>query len=210
MSLYNIEKKQIMIQDEIFNPSNDLISLIDPDDNKNEDENYNDVESLPILPLRNTVLFPDVVLPITVGRTKSLKLVKEIYEGNKKIGVVSQTDETEGDPTFKDLNKFGTYAKIMKTIMLPDGNITIIILGKKKIELTPDLNVDGILEEMANRYSNEEITTLDGVKIDFENNWVHLRKSNTEPIIRIYTEATSQKEADDLADSFIQEIRSIT
>ena len=80
-------------------------------------------------------------------------------------------------------------------------------MSKKKIALTPDLNVDELLEEMAQSYSNEEVSTIDGVKIDFETSWVHLRKSNTEPIIRIYTEAKSQEEADSLADRIIAEIK---
>ncbi|WP_111307212.1 phosphoglucosamine mutase [Confluentibacter sediminis] len=82
-------------------------------------------------------------------------------------------------------------------------------MSKKKIELTPGLDVDGILKTMENRYQNEQLTTIDGVKIDFADSWVHLRKSNTEPIIRIYTEAKSQQEADNLADKFIDEIGAI-
>ncbi|MBC74045.1 phosphoglucosamine mutase [Muricauda ruestringensis] len=80
-------------------------------------------------------------------------------------------------------------------------------MSKKKIELTADLNVDALLEAMHHKYKDEEVSTIDGVKIDFPENWVHLRKSNTEPIIRIYTEAKSQKEADDLADRIISEIK---
>lgn len=80
-------------------------------------------------------------------------------------------------------------------------------MSKKKIELTEDINVDAILSEMTEKYANENITTIDGVKIDFPEYWVHLRKSNTEPIIRIYTEAKSQQTADDLADKFIGEIQ---
>ena len=82
-------------------------------------------------------------------------------------------------------------------------------MSKKKIELTPGLDVDGILVAMAEKYKNEEISTIDGVKIDFPENWVHLRKSNTEPIIRIYTEAKSQTEADGLADRLIGEIKTV-
>tara|TARA_R110002072_G_scaffold9148_4_gene44994 strand:- start:2934 stop:4322 length:1389 start_codon:yes stop_codon:yes gene_type:complete len=82
-------------------------------------------------------------------------------------------------------------------------------MSKKKIELTPGLDVDGILVAMAEKYKNEEISTIDGVKIDFPENWVHLRKSNTEPIIRIYTEAKSQTEADGLADRIIGEIKTV-
>lgn len=82
-------------------------------------------------------------------------------------------------------------------------------MGKKKIELTPGMDVDGILAKMEERYQNENLTTIDGVKIDFSNSWVHLRKSNTEPIIRIYTEAPSQEEADALGDKIISEIKTI-
>jgi len=82
-------------------------------------------------------------------------------------------------------------------------------MGKKKIELTPGMDVDGILAKMEERYQNENLTTIDGVKIDFSNSWVHLRKSNTEPIIRIYTEAPSQVEADVLGDKIIAEIKTI-
>ena len=82
-------------------------------------------------------------------------------------------------------------------------------MSKKKIQLTPELDVDAILKAMANKYSNEDISIIDGVKVDFAENWVHLRKSNTEPIIRIYTEAQSQNEADGLADRIIGEIKEI-
>ncbi|MEM9075997.1 MAG: phosphoglucosamine mutase [Bacteroidota bacterium] len=82
-------------------------------------------------------------------------------------------------------------------------------MSKKKIQLTPELDVDALLEAMHNKYKNENVTIIDGVKIDFAENWVHLRKSNTEPIIRVYTEAKSQQAADDLADRIIGEIRNI-
>ena len=82
-------------------------------------------------------------------------------------------------------------------------------MSKNKIELTPQIDVDAILVAMTEKYKNEDITTIDGVKIDFADNWVHLRKSNTEPIIRIYTEASSQKLADDLALRIIDEIKAV-
>ncbi|NND63594.1 MAG: phosphoglucosamine mutase [Flavobacteriaceae bacterium] len=82
-------------------------------------------------------------------------------------------------------------------------------MSKKKIQLTPELDVDAILKAFEEKYSSEDIKTIDGVKIDFPENWVHLRKSNTEPIIRIYTEAKSQQVADDLADRFIKEIEEV-
>ena len=82
-------------------------------------------------------------------------------------------------------------------------------MSKNKIELTPQIDVDGILNAMASTYQNEDISTIDGVKIDFENEWVHLRKSNTEPIIRVYTESNSQGNADALAQRIIDEIKVI-
>lgn len=82
-------------------------------------------------------------------------------------------------------------------------------MSKNKIELTPTLDVDAILKAMTEKYLNEEVSTIDGVKIDFANSWAHLRKSNTEPIIRIYTEAPSQSEADDLAETIIKNIKEI-
>ncbi|WP_303319169.1 phosphoglucosamine mutase [Flavivirga abyssicola] len=102
--------------------------------------------------------------------------------------------------------------------LLADKNISVselrktypnYFMSKKKIQLTPGLDVDGILSTIEDRYKNEQLTTIDGVKIDFSESWVHLRKSNTEPIIRIYTEAKSQSEADTLADKFIEEIGAI-
>ena len=82
-------------------------------------------------------------------------------------------------------------------------------MSKNKIQLTPQIDVDKILETMATKYKNEDVNTIDGVKIDFAEEWVHLRKSNTEPIIRIYTESTSQQNADALAERFITEIKEI-
>ena len=86
---------------------------------------------------------------------------------------------------------------------------TSYFMSKKKIQLTPQLDVDKLLKAMELKYADEEINNIDGVKIDFDDNWVHLRKSNTEPIIRIYTEAKSQEEADLLADRIISEIKLI-
>ena len=82
-------------------------------------------------------------------------------------------------------------------------------MSKKKIQLVPGLDVDGLLRQVEKSYDSEDITTIDGVKIDFSDSWVHLRKSNTEPIIRIYTEAPSQEAADGLADKFIAEIKDL-
>ena len=96
-------------------------------------------DELPILPIRNTVLFPGVIFPISVGRDKSIKLVKEAYKGSKKIGVFSQRVTEIEDPTFKDIHNIGTLAHIIKMLRMPDGNITLIIQGKRRIELVEEV-----------------------------------------------------------------------
>tara|TARA_B100000767_G_scaffold127596_1_gene121489 strand:+ start:1194 stop:3635 length:2442 start_codon:yes stop_codon:yes gene_type:complete len=117
-----------------FEDDADFIPLL-----SNEDEekiNKEEVPSvLPILPLRNTVLFPGVVIPITVGRDKSIKLIKEVYKKDKILGVVSQKDLNVEEPSIDDLNKIGTVAHIMKMLRMPDGNITVIIQGRKLMEV---------------------------------------------------------------------------
>ncbi len=83
-------------------------------------------------------------------------------------------------------------------------------IAKNKIQLTPEIDVDAILNEIKRVYASERITDIDGVKIDFKNGWVHLRKSNTEPIIRIYSEAPTMAEADDMADDIKRLVDKIT
>src|SRR6056297_575423 len=92
-------------------------------------------DNLPILPLKNTVLFPGVVVPITVGRDRSLALVKEAYESDKTIGVVTQKDESVEDPEAADMYKYGTVAQILKLIKMPDGSKSVVIQGKSVIEI---------------------------------------------------------------------------
>lgn len=112
----------------------DLIPLMTPED---EEEMNNEAlpSDLPILPLRNTVLFPGVVIPITAGRDKSIKLINEANAGSKVIGVVAQIDENIEDPTPNDVYHIGTVAKIMRVLKMPDGNVTIILQGKKRFEI---------------------------------------------------------------------------
>ena len=104
-----------------------------------EDEERLNAEEMPntlaILPLRNTVLFPGVVIPITVGRDKSIKLIKEANNGNKIIGVVAQKDAQVEDPQVDDLNVTGTVAKILRVFRMPDGNTTVIIQGQKRFDI---------------------------------------------------------------------------
>ncbi len=99
------------------------------------DDDYELPENLPILPVRNTVLFPGMVIPVTVGRQKSIRLVKKAYKGNRIIGVTAQLNQQKDEPTADDLYQMGTVAYIIKMITLPDGNITIIIQGKKRFEI---------------------------------------------------------------------------
>ncbi len=102
-------------------------------------------EILPILPLRNTVLFPGVVVPITAGRDKSIKLIQESNKGNKIIGVVSQKNEDTEEPGLSDINTVGTVAQILRVLKMPDGNTTVIIQGKKRFEVSEVITTDPYL-----------------------------------------------------------------
>ncbi len=119
--------------------SGDLIPLVTSDEG-DEKELGNLPDELPILPLRNTVLFPGMVIPITVGRAKSIRLVKDVYKGNRVIGVVTQKNMQKEDPELKDLFKLGTIAKIIKMLVMPDGNTTIIIRGKARFEMGEEVS----------------------------------------------------------------------
>ncbi len=102
-------------------------------------------ESLPVLALKNTVLFPGVVIPITVSRDKSIKLVKEVYKKDKIVGVVSQKDDNVEDPEYDDLNMIGTVAYILKTLSMPDGSTTAIIQGKRRFKMENLLETEPFL-----------------------------------------------------------------
>ncbi len=124
----NIEKFLLRTEDEM-----DFMPIIPLNETDQEDPNGIEIpDELPLLPLRNTVLFPGVVLPITVGRDKSIKAVNEAYKTDKLIGVVAQKDTNVEDPEVKDLESIGTVAKIVKLIKMPDGGTTIIIQGKSR------------------------------------------------------------------------------
>ena len=112
----------------------DLIPLMTPEDE--EEINREELpETLPILPLRNTVLFPGVVIPITAGRDTSIKLINEANNDSKIIGVVGQKDEEVENPTAKDIYRTGVVARILRVLKMPDGNTTVIIQGKKRFEI---------------------------------------------------------------------------
>ncbi|MDN3205560.1 endopeptidase La [Algoriphagus sediminis] len=124
-----------------FASEGDLIQLIT--DDEDEDQSKEPVsDELPILSVRNTVLFPGVVIPITVGRQRSIKLVKNAQKGNKLIGVCAQRNPNNDDPSWEDIYSVGTLAKIVKMIVLPDGNTTIIIQGKKRFSIKEHISDD--------------------------------------------------------------------
>ncbi|HAT66812.1 MAG TPA: endopeptidase La, partial [Flavobacteriaceae bacterium] len=127
-----------------LNEDAELIPLMTPED---EDAMAKEdlPETLPILPLKNTVLFPGVVIPITAGRDKSIKLINETNKGSKVIGVVSQKDETKENPGFEDINTVGTVARILRVLKMPDGNTTVIIQGKKRFEVSQLVTTDPYL-----------------------------------------------------------------
>src|ERR1044072_7715244 len=114
----------------------DFLPIIPINENESEqDKNLVVPDILPLLPLRNTVLFPGVVIPITVGRDKSIKAVNDAYKGDKLVGVISQKDSAVEEPTVSDLVNVGTVAKIVKLIKMPDGGTTIIIQGRKRFKM---------------------------------------------------------------------------
>lgn len=135
-----------------------------------EEENVNKQvfpDELPILPLRNNVLFPGVVIPITVGRDKSIKLIQEANKGNKIIGVVSQKNQEEEAPKFEDLNKTGTVAQIIRMLKMPDGSTTVIIQGKRRFEIVQALQTEpymrakvSVFNEMPIKKGNKELDIM--------------------------------------------------
>ena len=149
----------------------DLIPLM-----TTEDEEALESESLPeivpILPLRNTVLFPGVVIPITAGRDKSIKLIKDANTSNKIIGVVAQQNESVENPNIEDIHRIGTVAQILRVLKMPDGNTTIIIQGKKRfkiksiVEERPYMkaSIESIKESFLKKNDKKFTATIDSIK----------------------------------------------
>jgi ATP-dependent Lon protease len=130
----NLMEHNALMFSDLIDSETDFIPLLSSEDE--EAMNTEEVpELLPILPLRNTVLFPGVVIPITVGRDKSIKLIREFYKGSRTIGVVAQKDANIEDPEFDDLNTIGTVAYIIKILQMPDGSNTAIIQGKRRFAM---------------------------------------------------------------------------
>ena len=159
MSLQNIDE------------DSDLIPLMTSDD-----EEAISKESLPkilpILPLKNTVMFPGIVIPITASRDKSIKLIKESNIDNKLIGVVSQKDSTIQNPGLNDIQSTGTVAKILRVLQMPDGNVTVIIQGKKRFSIEKVVSEDPyvkaeikeIIEVKPSKENKEFAATIDSIK----------------------------------------------
>ena len=166
-NLFNIDNLSAQDLDE----NSELIPLMTPED-EIEISKEELPHTLPILSLRNTVLFPGVVIPITASRDKSIKLIKDANNFNKLIGVVAQKDENIEDPKLKDIYTTGTVAKILKVLQMPDGNTTVIIQGKKRFQIervlseTPYItsNIIDYPEENPGNTNSKFSATIDSIK----------------------------------------------
>ncbi|MFC2124668.1 endopeptidase La [Bacteroidota bacterium] len=156
--------------------SGDFVQMITPPGE--DDMKVSEIsEEIPILPIKNTVLFPGVVIPITVGRKKSIKLVKQAYQGDRIIGVVAQKNTKVEDPETNDIYKAGTIAKILKMLILPDGNTTIIIQGKMRFEIDKIISIDPFM-----------LAKVKGLKERFPD----LKKKETQAIIESVKETAGK------------------
>jgi ATP-dependent Lon protease len=148
----NIDQFLLRSEDEM-----DFLPIIPLNESDQEDLNSIEVPAeISLLPLRNTVLFPGVVLPITVGRDKSIKAVNDAYRGDKLIGVVAQKDSNVEDPEVKDLEQIGTIARIVKLIKMPDGGTTIIIQGKNRFLIESIVGEDPYFRAKIKKLEEEE------------------------------------------------------
>lgn len=170
------ESKALLFSDSI-NGETEFIPLLSQEDE--EVMNAEKIpEELPILPLRNTVLFPGVVIPITVGRDKSIQLIREAYSAKKSIGVVAQKDAEIDDPKAVDLHKVGTMASILKILQMPDGNTTVIIQGKKRIKLEEFISDEPYFRARVSNFETDR-------KINEDNNFQALISSLKDLSIQI-------------------------
>ncbi len=170
----SFEKYRLGPEDEM-----DFLPIIPLNESEQEDTNGIEIPTeIALLPLRNTVLFPGVVLPITVGRDKSIKAVTDAYKADKLIGVVAQKDSTVEDPEVKDLEQVGTVAKIVKQIKMPDGGTTIIIQGKNRINIDSIVTEDPYFKAKISRLEEEEAV----VESDFEAYVANIKDLATEII----------------------------
>ena len=153
MSSFKFDKLEL---ESAIDEGAEFIPLMTSEDEE-EMEKEETPESLPILPLRNTVLFPGVVIPITVGRDKSISLIQDANKGDKIIGVISQTDDTVEDPNKDQLFEVGTVARILKIFKMPDGNTTAIIQGKKRFKLDEITEYEPYIRAAAEKYDVSKV-----------------------------------------------------
>jgi len=176
------EKKDLVLTDLLLSELNredneEFIQLISEEDEEEQTMDDSLPEELSILPLKNAVLFPGVVIPITVGRKKSVKLVKKAYQGERVIGVIAQKNIEMEDPLVEDLYSIGTVAKIVKMIVLPDGNTTIIIQGKRRFQVSKYIQTDPIF-----------VARVDSL----EENFLSEKKNRTKALIQSLKDAASK------------------
>ena len=154
-----------------FDSETELIPLLTPEDEE-EMNNESLPDTLAILPLRNMVLFPGVVIPITAGRDKSIKLINDAYASGKIIGVVAQKNEEVEDPTKNDIHKVGTVARILRVLKMPDGNVTVILQGKKRFQIESIVsempyftaNIKDVAEKRPAKKDTEFLAILESVR----------------------------------------------
>ena len=156
----NIFEQDIMLQT-VMEDETEFIPLLSTEEDDEKVVIDDNITELPILPIRNTVLFPGVVIPITVGRDKSIELINKAYKGDKTIGVVSQKDPEIEDPEFEDLHKIGTVAYILKVLKMPDGSTTAIIQGKKRVEIKECLQTDPFIKCSVNIIPKPKVKATD-------------------------------------------------
>lgn len=167
---YNQNKQYVSVNFAESSSSDDGLEMFPLLSDEQSDDLLEDgaiIEALPILPVKNTVLFPGVIMPITVGRKKSIRLVKKAYKGDRRIGVIAQENATDDEPYTEDLYKIGTIAHILKMLVLPDGNTTIIIQGKERFEVNSFVEDEpfitakiSILGENFDRIKKREVKAL--------------------------------------------------
>ncbi len=156
-----VNKDPVIISSNIIDDENESFEFIpiSGNDVSNKDVKVPDV--LPILTLKNTVLFPGVIIPITVGRDKSIKLIKDHHKTTKVVGVVSQKDASIEEPAVEDLNTIGTVAVILKMFRLPDGNTTVIIQGKKRFQINEVVTTEPYITARVSELKESKIDKKD-------------------------------------------------
>ncbi len=157
----NDNKEPVIISSNIIDDENESFEFIPISGDDLSNTNIKVPEVLPILTLKNTVLFPGVIIPITVGRDKSIKLIKDHHKTTKIVGVVSQKDANVEEPTVEDLNTIGTVAVILKMFRLPDGNTTVIIQGKKRFQINEVVTTEPYITAKVSELKESKIDKKD-------------------------------------------------